>query len=302
MEDILDIAYDTYLMALEEPRSTKKLKILHGGLSQLLYGVDEAGNLSSIQQQAEPDLFEVSIDDEFEFVDGEWREWNGFFSKDIDITCSGYDIDGNPALLSYTQVKFPASNISQNYRNYIEGSFGDVMNLKRATQGASRMMLSEFWIMPVIAPYFSSGKMTKVDRIDPFMFMDAVADAYAAQSEGMPDYYSINFIELCGLNNGYKGADRQEIRDALECGFIEIAPYPVELPSGASPRLIVNEPAKWARCVTGNDFVNDFIASPDGVYEDGTGKFFCHECGWQGNVSGGLGFEFCPGCGTQWNR
>ena len=109
--------------------------------------------------------------------------------------------------------------------------------------------------------------MKRVDTIDPNMFVNTIANAYHAQSEGVPDYYSLNFIDLVGIDTHYIGASRSDIRDAVEAGYIELASYDVAVPSGASPRLLVNDPASWAAYMTANAYVNDTVSNALGVYE-----------------------------------
>jgi hypothetical protein len=161
----LDILKNTFIRCLEtHARSSAKLNILHGAISEDLYNLLKKENDSD---------FEVSS---LGFGKGKEKLINGrYMDKRVDIT-----ISKNNQPIAGIAVKFVMSNYSQNSNNYFENMLGETANLR-----CNKIPYFQIFIIPDKVPYYDNlGCITKWERIS-----EHNLEKYTALSKDNSDVY-----------------------------------------------------------------------------------------------------------------
>lgn len=191
MNDYNAIIKKSYLnFLLDGPRSSNKLKPLHGGFGNILLG------------KRKWDLHHfVSEDGGKEFkIKGKYTDKNldGYFKKDDKEIC--------------ISLKFVTSNLGQNENNYLENLMGDVANIKSLNKSFGKGQKTFFVHLQVIresTPYFSKAKevvldipsVSKVEKIDWSFFNKINTLSSDSALSHAPDFTGVFLVKI--HNKGY---------------------------------------------------------------------------------------------------
>ncbi len=138
--DVLKESFITYLKT--NPRSNKKLEVLHGAISKDLQ--ERLGDKYSV--------FSLG------FEKGKEKKIIGrYVDKTVDITVAE---NGKP--IAGIAVKYVMSNYKQNSNNYFENMLGETANIRSA-----KIPYFQIFIIPDSVPYFKKGgEISKPEKIN----------------------------------------------------------------------------------------------------------------------------------------
>jgi len=145
----LDILKNSFLKYLEKgPRSTEKLKILHGAIAEDLFeklnGNNETDDNYSVCSLGFDKCKEIKIS-------------GRYVDKSVDIAVNKNDIP-----VAGIAIKYIMSNYKQNSNNYFENMLGETANIR-----SNRIPYFQILIIPDKMPYFKKdGEIGKWEQID----------------------------------------------------------------------------------------------------------------------------------------